>query len=80
MISAWISEPVASVPMNESIRITTTTTALIRPIADADERAPIASAGTSGMPSVDEVRDDDAGQRHHERERQVEHARGERDQ
>ena len=38
VISAWISEPVASVPMNESIFITTTTVALIRPTTSADQQ------------------------------------------
>ena len=52
VISAWISEPVASVPMNESIRITTTTVALIRPIAERRSAEPSARAGTSGVPPM----------------------------
>ena len=38
VISAWISEPVASVPMNESIFVTTTTVALIRPMPTPTSR------------------------------------------
>ena len=79
VISAAINDPVASVPMNESIRMTTTTTALITPIADAhaerdrdrrDDRNPVLG---------DQVRDDDARERHDEGEGQVEDARRERD-
>ena len=51
VISAAISDPVASVPMNESIRMTTTTTALITPTPRPTPSA-IAIAGTSGTPSL----------------------------
>jgi hypothetical protein len=51
VISAWISEPVASVAMNESIRITTTTTALTRPTSNPVP-SPSTSAGTSGTPTA----------------------------
>ena len=51
VMSAAISEPVASVPMNESIRMTTTTTALITPTPRPTASAS-AIAGTSGTPSL----------------------------
>ena len=77
VISAAISDPVASVAMNESIFMTTTTTPLIKDAeADGerdrdrrDERNPVLG---------DQVRDDDAGERDDEREREVEDARRER--
>ena len=47
VISAEIREPVASVPMNESIFITTTTVALIKPIRSPAAR-PRNTAGTHG--------------------------------
>ena len=50
VMSAAISEPVASVAMNESIRMTTTTTALITPTPRPTASAS-AIAGTSGTPS-----------------------------
>ena len=46
-----MSEPVASVPMNESTRITTTTSALRRPIRSATASA-AATAQPSGMPAT----------------------------
>ena len=65
--------------MNESIRMTTTTTALMTPIATPMPSAS-AIAGTSGTPSFAiEVRDRHAGERHDAGEREVEHARRERD-
>ena len=51
VISAAISDPVASVAMNESIRMTTTTTALITPTPRPTASAS-AIAGTSGTPSL----------------------------
>src|SRR5580692_5569718 len=49
VMNAWISEPVASVAMNESTPITTTTPALIRPTNSAPPIA-IATAAATGTP------------------------------
>src|SRR3954467_14484303 len=46
-----ISDPVASVPMNESMRIVTTTNAFTRPIA-TPTRIPIRTASASGVPTA----------------------------
>ena len=51
VIRARISDPVASVPMNESIFATTTTVALTSPIP-TPTRTPAASARPSGVPCV----------------------------
>src|SRR3954447_11898527 len=88
VMSALISDPVASVPMNESTPRPTTTNALMNPMASA---VPSASATAGGGPRGsgdggddpdaglrDEVRDDDAAQGHREGDREVEDARGER--
>ncbi len=75
VISDTISDPVASVPMNESIRITTTTIALITPIATPVAR-PEQQRGHERQSDRDEVSGDDAGQRHRVREREIEDARG----
>ena len=51
VISAAISDPVASVAMNESILMTTTTTPLTTPITTPAPR-PRSTAGTRGTPAV----------------------------
>ncbi len=51
VISAWISEPVASVAMNESIFMPTTTVALIRPTTTPIS-TPSATDATSGTPTT----------------------------
>ena len=78
VMNAVINDPVARVPMNESTPITTTTTALTRPTRSA---APMPSATEPQTPDVvgDEVRGDDAAQGGDVADREVERARGERD-
>ena len=51
VMSAWISDPVASVAMKESIFITTTTTAFTRPIASPIS-TPTRIASSTGMPPM----------------------------
>src|SRR3954471_5649464 len=51
VMNDWISDPVASVPMNESMRIVTTTNAFTRPIA-IPTRIPSRTAIASGVPAA----------------------------
>ena len=78
VISAWISDPVASVAMNESIRITTTTIALITPISTPAPR-PSSDRGQERHADREEVRGDHAGQRHRVGKRQIEDPSGQRE-